>query len=358
MEKKKGGELICKRPETIIEARYSLTKRQNDILDMVFATIENDNKLEYEIDIYKYGQLYNIKDKSNIYRDLKKAVLSFESKGFAITQKISEKKQNRIYFSWFSHIYYLDGESKIIVGLDPMLKELMLSAKKASFYQIKYPLNFHNIYSKRIYYYLKSYENSNKNGTGWRIDNLDELRSKLECPKSYNKFSDFRKYVLTPAYGEINGNSDIKFTYEEIKTGRKVTAIKFYIHSNNNVKDEIATTVDIDPEAQPHETEEEQVQALFKENITKHEAKKIYNAARGDIDLIKEKYEIVQDMNNCKNVVGAILTAIKEEWTFNKGSGKRPGGYSNNYDQRQYNIKELEKKLLGRDTEEEEYEEE
>ena len=49
MEIKKGGELICKRPEAIIEARYTLTKRQNDIMDMVFASIEDDDKYQYEI---------------------------------------------------------------------------------------------------------------------------------------------------------------------------------------------------------------------------------------------------------------------------------------------------------------------
>ena len=55
MENKKGGDLICKRPETIIEARFSLTKRQNDVLDMVFSSIEDDNKLRYEIDVVKYS---------------------------------------------------------------------------------------------------------------------------------------------------------------------------------------------------------------------------------------------------------------------------------------------------------------
>ena len=70
MENKRGGDLICRRPEIIIEARFNLTKKQNDILDMVFASIENDDKLRYEIDVAKYGKLYNIKDKSNIYRTL------------------------------------------------------------------------------------------------------------------------------------------------------------------------------------------------------------------------------------------------------------------------------------------------
>ena len=340
MEKKKGGDLICRRPETIIEARYKLTKKQNDILDMVFATIENDDKFQYEIDIAKYSQLYNIKDKSNIYRDLKKGVNSFEGKGFSITQKISGKKENRIYFSWFSRIVYLDGESKIFIAIDPMLKELMLNAKKACFYQIKYPINFHNIYSKRIYYYLKTFED-----TGWRIDNLDVLRNKLECPKSYDKFADFRKYVLTPAYEEINDNSDIYFEYEIIKTKTKVTGIKFYINQNK-ARDEIAITPK-EIETDPRQDLEliKQVQVIFKENITVLQVKELLDTTKGDINIIKEKYEISKITSDIKNIVGWMLKAIKEDYKVSKGNVKTDT--FNDYPQRKYDFSKFESVLSG-----------
>ncbi|MBU3102381.1 MULTISPECIES: replication initiation protein [Clostridium] len=64
------------------------------------------------------------------------------------------------------------------------------------------------------------------------MDNLDELRSKLECHKSYNVYYEFKRLALNPAYEEINGNSDIQFEYEEIKTKKKVTQLKFTIKKN------------------------------------------------------------------------------------------------------------------------------
>lgn len=351
MVNKKGGELICKRPETIIEARFNLTKKQNDIMDMVFATIENDDKLKYEIDIAKYGQLYNIKDKSNIYRDLKKAVKSFEGKGFAITQKISEKKENRIYFSWFSSIHYLDGESKIIVELGQTLKEIMLSAKQACFYQIKYTLNFHNIYSKRLYYYLKSYENSNKNGTGWRIDNLDELRSKLECPKSYNVYYEFKRFVLNPAYDEINGNSDISFEYEEIKTKSKVTAIKFYIKPNEAQNEKTDTQTDAEaPKVQISEDEAfgvKRVKAIMNEhkNITDIEALKILKSSKGDFAVIQRVYNHFKN-KQLNSVVGNMIAMVKPG-VFQEPIKNYKIDNFNNFEQRTYDYDDLEKKLLG-----------
>jgi len=231
MKQKKGGDLICMRPDNIVEARFKLTKRQNDIMDMVFATIKDDNNLIYEINVNKYAQLYNIQDKTNIYGDLKKAVKTFEGKGFKIINKDNGVED---YFAWFSRIRYLNGEGRIEVELGQTLKKLLLEFKRAIFYNIEYSINFNCIYSKRLYYYLKLYED-----TKWKIDNLDNLRKKLECPKSYNKYGLFRTFVLEKVYKEINGSSDISFEYEPIKTGRKITAIKFYIKSNKNSKKSI-----------------------------------------------------------------------------------------------------------------------
>ncbi|WP_252235748.1 RepB family plasmid replication initiator protein [Clostridium sp. ZS1] len=67
------------------------------------------------------------------------------------------------------------------------------------------------------------------------MDNLDKLRNKLQCPKSYDKYGLFRTKVLDMAYEEINNCSDILFDYEEIKTGRKVTSIKFTIKKKKDI---------------------------------------------------------------------------------------------------------------------------
>lgn len=94
------------------------------------------------------------------------------------------------------------------------------------------PLNFHNIYSKKIYYYLKSCESGDKNVTICKINSLDELRDKFGCLKTYKRYSDFKRSVLKPACEEINRDSDISFKFEEIKIKSKVTSLKFYIKYN------------------------------------------------------------------------------------------------------------------------------
>ncbi|MGK0469092.1 replication initiation protein [Clostridium sp.] len=322
---KKKGDLIAVRPDTVIEARFTLTSRQNDILDMLFTQIQDDHNVEYSIDINKYKMLYNIKDKNNIYGDLKKAVKSFEGKGFSIVDK---EKNEEIYYPWFSKIHYKNKEGKILLKIDSELKTMFLEVKKRIYYHIKYTLNFSCIYSKRFYYYLKSYED-----TGWRIDNLDVLRDKLQCPKSYKKYSDFRRFALEPAHVEINNNSDIKFKYEEVKTGNKVTALRFSIKSSKC--EELAIDSDNDSDIL-------EVQNIFSEDVTPIEARKILDVANGNIELIKAKYKISDSQGKINNIVGWVIKAIEENYY-----PQIKEAAFNNYDQRTYDFEALEKKLLG-----------
>ncbi|BDR68557.1 hypothetical protein K144316041_p10600 (plasmid) [Clostridium tetani] len=62
--------------------------------------------------------------------------------------------------------------------------------------------------------------------------------------KSYNVYANLKNKVILQAQKELNEKTDIKFTFEEIKTGRKVTSIKFYIVCNKNNKDEMAVTLE------------------------------------------------------------------------------------------------------------------
>jgi plasmid replication initiation protein len=302
--------------------------------------------------------MYNLKDKSSIYKEIKKTVLTFELKGFAINTKDDSNKSHRIYFAWFSSIEYLDGQGKIVLELGKSLKEIMLSAKKACFYQLKYSLNFKSIYSQRIYYYLKSFENSNKNNTGWRTDNLDELRSKLECPVTYNRYADFKRYVLKSAQNEINGNSDIQFEFEEIKKNSKVTALKFIIKPNNLIKKQLVEKKDKQLGSSNHQEQDKNllhVKAILKNilgyDVSLKAANEIFVCAgkhkkygSDPLELIKEVAEYSKTQNITKGLIAWIKTTVK---IYEKPLIVPSVNSFTNYDQREYDYDALEKKLLG-----------
>lgn len=315
----KKGNNIAIRSDSIIEARFSLTARQNNILDMLLCEIDNDDKYSYELSVDKYKALYNT-DTSNIYRDLKSAVKSFEGQGFYITNKETGEE---IYFAWFSKIHYMPKKGKIQVNIDQDLKKLLYEVRKRIYYDIKYTLNFNSSYSQRLYYYLKSFED-----TGWRIDAVEELRKKLDCPKSYDNFGTFKQNVLDVSEKEVNSYSDIIFNYETIKKGRKITHLKFHIKNKNKLlNNEVAITTD-----KILELSYEDIKSILNIDLIELELNSIFNACKkghdkNNINTSLKEYLIEKKKaadNYCGgkkdvNYVGALIRALENNWQIKNG---------------------------------------
>ena len=66
------------------------------------------------------------------------------------------------------------------------------------------------------------------------------------------------------------------------------------------------------------------------------------------VDVVAEKLKIINSMKNVKNKVGALITAIKDNWKPSKEISNESNGF-NNFTPRQYDYDSLEKKLLGWD---------
>lgn len=279
---------IATRPLAIIEAKFDLEAKQNDIIDMLFTQLRHDdNKLEYEINIERYKNYYT-GDTSNIYRDLKKAVKMFENnKGVTISDRDTGQET---WYSWFSKITYLNREGKILVRLDSEFKGILTEVKRRISYDIENTLKCASKYSKRLYYYLKTYED-----TGWRIDTLEDLREKLKTPASYKDYGKLKEKVLDVASREINSLTDIGFDYEAIKEGRKVVRIKFTIKTKRqNIIKEIHSSI----------MENTNYPVL---SVTKNEISRIV----GDRVDLKES-------NNYKNLMNALNKGYNKSTFKNK----------------------------------------
>ena len=61
------------------------------------------------------------------------------------------------------------------------------------------------------------------------------------------------------------------------------------------------------------------------------------------VDVVVEKFNIIKSLKKIDNRVGALITAIKEDWQPNKGQVNN----NCNFSQRDYDYDDLEKKLLG-----------
>lgn len=321
-KKKMGGTEVAFRPQTIIEARYDLDRRQNDILDILLGIVgegdDAEDNTRYEINIADVKHLYDLKDESNAYMYLQKAVKKFEGAGF----KLKEDENTDIYYPWFSKIKYQkkrgdEGKSKIVVDLHPEVKEMIISAKQGAYYRIEYPLNLTKKYSKRLYYLLKNKENFNG---GVFVVSFTELRKMLKVPDSYAN-ANVKREILDKPYEEINGNTDISFEYELIQeklpSGQKsLGAVRFKVKKVRKNRT-IVEYEDLDQNGEPIVASEEEQEVIDILECTLKESRDILRTANANERTHEQLIHILEYTVNkgVENKVGYALTLLKNGFT-------------------------------------------
>ncbi|EJW93473.1 initiator RepB protein, partial [gut metagenome] len=88
----------------------------------------------------------------------------------------------------------------------------------------------------RYSYVLFLYLESNRRYKTWTVP-LDELKAVLKCDteETYKEFKFFNQKILQRCSKEIFEKTDQRFTYEPIKKGRKVVAIKFTLETISDI---------------------------------------------------------------------------------------------------------------------------
>lgn len=358
-KKKRGGTEVAFRPQTIIEARYDLDRRQNDILDILLGIVgegdDTEENTRYEINISDVKHLYNLHDESNAYSYLQKAVKKFEGLGF----RLKEDEGTDIYYPWFSKIKYQkkrgdENRSKIVLDLHPEVKEMIMSAKQGAYYRIEYPLNLTKKYSKRLYYLLKDKETFNG---GVFVIAFDELRKMMKIPESYAN-GNVKREILDKPYEEINGNTDISFEYEliyeRLPSGQQgISAVRFRVKRIKRNRTVVEyETIEKNGESVVATEEEQEVIDIL--DCSLKEAKDILRTADANDRTHEQLIEILSYTlkKQVENRVGYVLTILKNGYNEpTKLGGKQSGSAWNNKEldtaYSQMNFADLEKQILS-----------
>ena len=105
--------------------------------------------------------------------------------------------------------------------VDKMINDAFLDFSKGfKKYELKTAMEFESVYSMRFYELLSN----QKTPINYSIDTLKEM---FQIENKYKLTADFLRYVIEPAKKELDKCSPYTFHYERIKTGRKITGIRF-----------------------------------------------------------------------------------------------------------------------------------
>ncbi|WP_051412057.1 replication initiation protein [Halonatronum saccharophilum] len=226
-----GNNLIVKHNE-VIESKYNMTSTEAKIVAKLACMINMDDEEFKEHKFRSKDLLDELGLGETNYAALRESIERLITRKIEINQ--SDKK--RLVTTFLSSCVYNNKNSTITLSYDPKLKPYFLQLKNNfTKYYLENILELKSFYSIRIYELLKQYERIRERTLG-----LEELKKMLGAEnKSYNRYNNFKRKVLLQAQEEINQKTDLKMSFEEVKTGRKVTGIKFLIDKKEVVKEKV-----------------------------------------------------------------------------------------------------------------------
>jgi len=127
------------------------------------------------------------------------------------------------YIPWFQRVSYDDGYVYIVFNtlIEPLLLQLEGTFTQ---YNYRYIGDMQSGYTIRLFELLKQYA-----PIGHRKIELETLKKMLGVPDKYKQYGQFKLRVLGQAKKELDAKGGLTFDYEEVKKGRKVVELIFYI---------------------------------------------------------------------------------------------------------------------------------
>lgn len=229
--------LVVKGNELIQQNRFELSLTEQKTVAFICSMIKpidiKDSikgvpfQLEYEFNIRDYCKVCGIDYAGGKnYKDIKATLKHLADRSMWLDDGESETLMR-----WLSYVKVNKKSEKVLIEIDRTIAPFLFDLKeKFTQYQLYNILAMKSAFSVRIYELMKSYAYQKS-----KTFDLDELKRLLgvESVKSYDRFPDFRRYVLEVAQREINELTDINIYFEQITKGRKVVKVKFRIEQKD-----------------------------------------------------------------------------------------------------------------------------
>ena len=246
MEKK---DLSVKKSNYLNQASYKLSVVEQKLIAMLVAQIKNDatDFKPYSLNIKDFCSLIGVESSNYSYIvSVAKSLLDRDVHFWYVNDK---GKNIEVITKWLSSCVHTEGSGTVEMNFDNVLKPFLLQLRnRFTLYRLENILQLTSVFSIRIYELLKQYENM-----GSVVFTLDDLKNFIGIDENqYKMYADFKRRVLVNAQKEIKSKCDIYFDYDEIKVGRGIGKILFYIKTQTippkNVTDSAKQTKKVQPE--------------------------------------------------------------------------------------------------------------
>lgn len=219
--------LTIYKDNAVVEAGYRLSLNEQRVVLACIAQVQSKESLlitdKFELSAIDFAKLFSVSN-DRAYHALIEVTESLFNRYVIINKPFPDKpKITRLKTRWISSIYYMDDDGKITLTFaQDMLPYLSQLKGQFTKYELKHIGNMTSIYGIRLYELLMQWKS-----TGKREIEIDWLKKQFEINEQYAAMKDFKKWVIDPAVKDINKHSNYAVSWEQRKTGRKVTHLTF-----------------------------------------------------------------------------------------------------------------------------------
>ena len=208
----------------LIHAMSKLNLMELRLIAFCVAHISTDDEKVEEVStkISDLSDLFGISP-DRVYSLLKEMMISINSK----PAEYGDEKTKSI-SAWFINIDYIPGQGLFNFLLNPRLTPYLIQLRSSfTSYRLKDVYQFRAASTWHIYEVIKQYK---------RMGNIEieieKFKALIGVSGQYARFNNLNYRIIEPALREINAYSDIAVEYECIKSGAKITKIRFFIKEN------------------------------------------------------------------------------------------------------------------------------
>jgi len=200
---------------------------------------------------------------------------------------------------------------------------LMNFSKGFKKYELKTAMTFESAYAMRFY------ELFSKQKTPL-IYSIRDLKIMFGIEKKYDRINDFFRKVIIAAKRELDKKSPYSFEYTPLKTGKQITAIKFFPYEIPENRDEDFEGEQLKKQVWPSWTIERINLNYLKEHYMFstpeiQNNKEIFERAQKEIpDLLLFMSEVKAKANRASNPKGYLINALKKKMGISKGKKSTP----------------------------------
>lgn len=224
----------------VIEAGYRLTLNEQRIVLACIAQVNSKEALlttdKFELSAKDFANIFAVSE-DRAYHALLDVTESLFNRYVVIDNPFPhDPTVTSLKTRWISSIYYKADSGKIVLcfahEILPYLSDL-----KGQFtrYELEHIGKMTSIYAIRLYELLAQWQS-----VGKREVELSWLKKQFEIEDLYPDMHNLKKRVIDPAINDINANSNFQVTWEQRKTGRKVTHFIFTFAEKQSAKPKAA----------------------------------------------------------------------------------------------------------------------